>query len=275
VTAQGVPSGTPPCPCWSTDDGRSRPGQRADAAGESGVHGDWRIVGVQGSQRKSASASNARNRVSPTISSTGLTPTVTSSFSWVFMPMPAMEATRNQRDTSLPAACSGLGTKPVPRLGHVDWKVRYEPGYIEARATKGGKPMLTERRETTGDAVTVRLTADRTTIDADGEDVVAIKVEALDQQGRAVPTASALMGFTITGQGRLIGVGNGDPNCQESDKAPKRSLFNGLAQVLVQATRQSGEITVTASKSGGDGPAMKPATLTITTRRVPLRAAAS
>jgi beta-galactosidase len=70
----------------------------------------------------------------------------------------------------------------------------------------------------------------------------------------------------------LIGVGNGDPNCQESDKGPRRSLFNGLAQVLVQSTKMAGTITVEARKVGGDGPGMT-ATVTIATKQVALRPA--
>ncbi len=164
-----------------------------------------------------------------------------------------------------------LGSQPVPRLGHVEWKARYEPGAIEARATKDGKVILTERRETTGDAVAIRLTADRTEIDADGEDVAVLKVEALDEQGRPVPTAENSIAFKVSGAGALIGVGNGNPNCQESDKAPRRSLFNGLAQVIVQSAKTPGAITIEASKDGWDGPNLKPATLTITTKQVDLR----
>ena len=160
------------------------------------------------------------------------------------------------------------GSQKVPHLGHVEWNVKYEPGSIEARGSKDGKVVLTEKRETTGPTVAIRLTADRTEIDADGEDLVILKVEALDKEGRAVPTAGNLIGFNISGEGKLIGVGNGDPNCQESDKDPKRSLFNGLAQVIVQATRRSGEIRVEAVKEGWDGPELTPAKLTITTKAV-------
>jgi len=128
-----------------------------------------------------------------------------------------------------------LGSQKVPHLGHVEWKVKYEPGFIEARGSKDGKVVLTEKRETTGPTVAIRLTADRTEIDADGADVAILKVEALDKEGRPVPTAGNLIGFKVIGAGSLIGVGNGDPNCQESDKEPKRSLFNGLAQVIVQS----------------------------------------
>lgn len=165
------------------------------------------------------------------------------------------------------------GSQKVPRLGHVEWKVRYEPGSIEARGSKDGKVVLVERRETTGPAASIRLTADRAEIDADGEDVAVLKVEALDKEGRSVPTAGYLIGFKVTGNGKLIGVGNGDPNCQESDKEPKRSLFNGLALAIVQSTKSSGEIHVEAVKQSWDGPVLAPAKLTITTRKVEPRPA--
>jgi beta-galactosidase len=163
------------------------------------------------------------------------------------------------------------GSQKVPHLGHVEWKVKYVPGFIEARGSKGGKVVLTEKRETTGPAVAIRLTADRNEIDANGEDVAILKVEAFDKEGRAVPTADNLLGFKISGEGALIGVGNGDPNCQQSDKEPKRSLFNGLAQVIVQANKTPGEIHFEAFKEGSDGPELTPAKLVITTKKVDLR----
>jgi beta-galactosidase len=161
-----------------------------------------------------------------------------------------------------------LGSRKVPHLGHVEWKVKYEPGAIEARGSKDGKVVLTKKRETTGPAVSIRLTADRTEIDADGEDVAILKVEALDKEGRPVPAADNRIAFNVTGAGRLIGVGNGDPNCQESDKAPKRSLFKGLAQVIVQSTKQPGEIHIQALKDGWEGPELMPAKLSITAKQV-------
>jgi beta-galactosidase len=163
------------------------------------------------------------------------------------------------------------GKQKVPHLGHVEWKAKYEPGSIEARGFKGGKVALTEKRETTGPGVAIRLTADRTEISADGEDLAIVKVEVLDKEGRAVPTANNSIGFRVSGAGALIGVGNGDPNCQESDKEPKRSLFNGLAQVILQATKRPGEIRIEAVKEGWDGAELTPAKLVILTKAVELR----
>lgn len=161
-----------------------------------------------------------------------------------------------------------LGSQKVPQLGHVAWKVKYEAGTIEARGSKIGQVVLTETRTTTGPTVAIRLTVDRSEIAADGEDLAIVTVEALDKDGRAVPTANNRIGFKVSGEGTLIGVGNGDPNCQESDKEPRRSLFNGLAQVILQSTKRPGEIRIEATKEGWDGPELTPAKLTIRTKQV-------
>ncbi len=161
-----------------------------------------------------------------------------------------------------------LSRQKMPHLSHVKWDVKYEPGSIEAHGYKNGKLVLKQKRETTGDPASIRLTADRTTINADGEDLAIIRVEALDAQGRFVPTANELIDFKITGDGALIGVGNGDPNSHESDKAPMRSIFNGLAQVILQANKTPGQITIEAT---GRRPQLKSATLSITTQQAPIR----
>ena len=86
-----------------------------------------------------------------------------------------------------------------------------------------------------------------------------------------MPTAHNKISFKVTGEGALIGVGNGDPNCQESDKEPERSLFNGLAQVIAQSTRSPGTITVEAYCKPYPRPELPAVRVTITTKKVELR----
>ncbi len=184
---------------------------------------------------------------------------------WVYANVDEVELLVNGRS---------LGRQSMPRLGHLAWKVAYAPGAIEARGYRAGKLVLTERRETTGPATALRLVPDRPAIAADGEDVAIVRVEAVDALGRTVPTANHGIAFRVTGAGRLIGVGNGDPNCLESDQAPRRSLFNGLAQVIVRAGKDAGEITIVAS---GEGTAagLAPARLTVPARAAKKRPAVS
>jgi len=165
------------------------------------------------------------------------------------------------------------GSKKVEPLTHLEWRVRYEPGVLEARGTKDGKVVLTEKRETTGEPAAIRLTADRSEINADGEDVAVLTVEALDHEGRPIPTADYPIHFKVTGEGALLGVGNGDPNCQEADKGEVRSLFNGLAQLIVQASRTPGKMMVEASTGDWPPPKLRPTQISIATKKVQPRPA--
>ena len=130
------------------------------------------------------------------------------------------------------------------------WMVPYEPGKLEAIGYRNGKIVSRACVETTGSAAKIRLTPDRNAIAGDGYDAVPITVEALDKEGRHVPTANNLMEFSVEGPARIIGVGNGDPNCHEPEKGNKRSLFNGLAQVIIQSTGEAGEIQLCTRSEG-------------------------
>ena len=138
----------------------------------------------------------------------------------------------------------------MPPFGHVEWRVRYAPGAIEARGYRNGKLITTCRRETTGAAAGISLRADRNVIRADGEDVRVVTVEIIDAQGRVVPTADNDVRFSIRGPARLIGVGNGNPSSHENDKGESRRAFNGLCMAIVQATRDAGSIQVEATSPG-------------------------
>ncbi len=140
-----------------------------------------------------------------------------------------------------------LGKKTMPRLSHLEWKVKYEPGVISARGHSWGKFATEDKVETTGAAAAIKLIPDRATINADGEDVSLVTVAVVDAQGRVVPTASDDVTFALDGPGQIIGVGNGDPSSHEPDKAGKRKVFNGLAQVIVQSKKNAGAIKLSAT----------------------------
>lgn len=143
------------------------------------------------------------------------------------------------------------GVRDVTPNRHVEWSVPYAPGVLEARAYKGGKLVLRDRRETAGAAAALRLTADRLRLKADGQDVAILKVEVLDGKGRPVPRAADLVRFETWGGLDLIGVGNGDPTSHEPDTARQRKAFNGLAQGIVRTRRsQPGRARVSVRAEG-------------------------
>ena len=148
------------------------------------------------------------------------------------------------------------------------WKVKYTPGVIEARGFKGGRQVLVEKRETSGPAAKIQLRADRQKLLADGEDVAIITAQIQDAQGREVAIADNQLTFKVSGSGRLLGLGNGDPSCHEADTADSRRAFNGLCMAIVQTSKSPDEIRVEASSPG-----LLSATVSLTTAAVPLRPA--
>jgi beta-galactosidase len=165
---------------------------------------------------------------------------------------------------------ASLGRRQVPRNGHVAWSVSFVPGLIEARGWRGSR-ILTDRRETVGTPARLLLTPDRGTIRADGEDVSVVTVTALDSSGREVPLANNMIQFGVQEEGKIIGVGNGDPSSHEPDKCTpgswQRSLFNGRCMVIVQAGLFPGTITLRASSAG-----IQPDSISIRSVAVPPRA---
>lgn len=143
------------------------------------------------------------------------------------------------------------------------WFVPYKPGKLEAIGYKDGKIVLRTKVETTKEPVKVHLIPYRNSLAGDGRDAMPITVEVLDSKGRHVPTANDMIEFTITGPANIIGQGNGNPNCHEPEKGNKRSLFNGLAQVIIQTTEGAGEVTLTATTPG-----LKSSTITIPVNQV-------
>jgi beta-galactosidase len=132
---------------------------------------------------------------------------------------------------------------------HLEWKVKYAPGQLIARGVRDGA-VVTAAVETTGAPAALVLEPDRKTIAADGADVSLVTVRVVDDQGRTVPVASNEIVFVVTGAGRLLGVGNGDPSCHESDQGARRSAFHGLCLAIVQASRATGAITIKADSPG-------------------------
>ncbi|MGM9486593.1 beta-galactosidase GalA [Ideonella sp. YS5] len=144
-----------------------------------------------------------------------------------------------------------VGERDVDPIDMVSFDVPYAPGRLEAVALRNGAEVGRDAVETSGEPARLVLTPDRSALAGDGRDAVPVTVSAVDSKGRPVPTTDALVRFHVEGAGSLIGVGNGDPNSHESEKAGERHLFNGLAQVILQTQRAGrGALTLRATSPG-------------------------
>lgn len=154
----------------------------------------------------------------------------------------------NCDEVELKANGKSMGRKTMPRYGHLEWDVEYQPGKLVAIGYKNGKKVKTEVVETTGKATAIALSADRTVIKADNKDVAVVTVALKDRKGRVVPTACDQLTLHVEGDMRILGTGNGDPACQDAERPTDADAhhfavkaFNGYARVFLQAGTKAGE----------------------------------
>jgi beta-galactosidase len=129
--------------------------------------------------------------------------------------------------------------------------VVYQPGELKAVGYKDGKAVGEAVVKTAGRPHSIKVTADRTVITADGDDLCFLLVEAFDRNGNLCSLADNLIQFDVKGAGSIAGTGNGDQRSYESFVAPQRKLFYGKAMVILRSQKNNpGSIDVTATSKG-------------------------
>lgn len=133
----------------------------------------------------------------------------------------------------------------------IEYVVPYRPGTLRAVGYIQCAEVAEDVRKTAGAPALIRLSADRVKIRADGQDVSFVTAEICDREGVLVPDAENYVTFEVSGAGRLLGLGNGDPGSREKDKGVGRRAFSGLLMALIQSQEtQPGEIMVRATSAG-------------------------
>jgi beta-galactosidase len=145
-----------------------------------------------------------------------------------------------------------IGEQPTGREQQFKalFAVPYEPGTLKAVGLRGDRAVAESVLITAGKPARLRLMADRTVLQADGQDLSFITVEALDAEGKFQPDADQEVQFTISGPGVIAAAGNGDGKDSASYQADRRRLFQGRALVVVRTSRKTGPIHLTATTPG-------------------------
>lgn len=123
--------------------------------------------------------------------------------------------------------------------------VKYEPGELKVVAydSKGnvaGQQIV----HTAGTASALRLSSDRTSLRSDGEDLAFVTVSLTDKNGSLIPQACDRLGFEVTGAGVFKAACNGDATDLNSFTKPEMKLFSGQLVVVIQSSKQKGEIVL-------------------------------
>ncbi|MCI3920769.1 DUF4982 domain-containing protein [Paenibacillus sp. TRM 82003] len=131
------------------------------------------------------------------------------------------------------------------------WKLPYAKGELQAIAyDEAGSVVATDVRRSFGDAARIRLQPDKTTLTADGLDLIFVEIGMADADGNPVDNANNRVRVEVTGAGRLLGLDNGDSTDYDPYKGLSRRLFSGKLMAIVGATLQPGDIRVEVSSAG-------------------------
>ena len=149
-----------------------------------------------------------------------------------------------------------LGKKQNPKgdskqRNQIKWEgITYADGKLEAIAYNSGKAVARHQIETTGKAVSLRVTPEDSEWRADGTDLMHLRIEAVDNKGRRVPMAQDELKFEVEGDASIVAVSNGDINSDELNVTDHRRLWNGSALVILRAGKTASKITLKTSADG-------------------------
>jgi len=145
-----------------------------------------------------------------------------------------------------------LGRKPTNRSTKymAIFNVPYQAGTLKAIGYSAGKQVNTTKLSTASEPVRMKLTADRSIIKANNQDLSYVTIELLDAEGTRNPTSDPLIHFELAGPGTIVGVGNAHPMSLESYQQPKRKGWHGRCLIIIKANDQEGLITLKAKCSG-------------------------
>ncbi len=145
-----------------------------------------------------------------------------------------------------------LGKKPTNRATKFTaaWQIPYQPGTLKAVGFTRRKQVNVSELKTTSKPAVIRLTADRTKINGDGQDLSYITVELTDANGFRNPKAENLVSFSIDGPGSIVAAGNANPVSIESCQLPERKAWKGRCMVIVKSESKTGKIILKASSPG-------------------------
>lgn len=173
--------------------------------------------------------------------------------------------TTQSADNSVCTTTSGANSESLYSV----FNVAYEKGTISAKAYDESGKEITDFEGTasvsTPDApAKLVVSKDKESITADGSSLSYISVDVTDANGNPDTTATNNIRFTLTGDGEIVGVDNGDQatvskyqqaSVLTGTTSANINAYAGKALVIVRSTNKAGNFTVKAesdSLTGGE-----------------------
>lgn len=143
-----------------------------------------------------------------------------------------------------------LGTKSNIGTMNLSWDVAYTPGELKAIGKTNGKIIAEQVYKTADKPFKLQVISDKKEVLPTGTGCIHLEINVLDKDGNFVPYADNLISFEIKGPVKNIGVENGDPLDLSSNKRNQRKAFNGKCLLILQSTKEEGEIIVNIKSEG-------------------------
>lgn len=159
-----------------------------------------------------------------------------------------------------------VGEKPTTRKEgfRAVFTLPYEAGELVARGvlSDGSESAESVAIATAGEPYALRLSADKTSLDANNQDLAYITVDVVDNKGRVVPNAVNRINFSIKGQGTIEGTGSASLKDTEGYFRTERNAWHGHAGAVVKSTKRPGAATLKVTSPG-----LKSATLKLNSKK--------
>lgn len=164
------------------------------------------------------------------------------------------------------SACTAIAGSAGTSL-YAAFQVAYEEGAISAKAYDENGNEITstvgsKEVKTPGEADRLKVTQSKTSVAADGSSLVYIEVEVQDEKGVTDTTAQNAIYFSLSGNGEIVGVDNGDQATTEKYQqasvltgttSAHINAFAGKALVIVRSAKDPGGFSVEVTSQGLTG----------------------
>lgn len=171
--------------------------------------------------------------------------------------------TTSSNNSSVCTAVSGSGSSSL----YATFNVTYAAGTISAKAYDENGVELTDVSgvtsvSTPGTVNQLKVESNKSEILADGSSLAYISVEVQDANGNLDTTATNTINFSLSGNGEIVGVDNGDQattakyqqsSVMTSTTSANIATYAGKALVIVRSTKDAGSFTVNVSSDGLTG----------------------
>lgn len=131
------------------------------------------------------------------------------------------------------------------------WQVPFAAGELKAVAyAADGSVLAEDTRVTPGDTAKIVLSVERSVLNATGDDLAFVTISAVDANGNPVDNACDRVQVSVTGQGMLMGLDNGDSTDRDGYKTNTRRLYNGKLLAIVGDIGEAGNVHIEVASSG-------------------------